>query len=624
MSDTNAHPNKGITALIRWKGLLILACLFSIGVVYGKFFFDHHLRDYLEKVGSTLNYARVDIGELRTSFWRGELEISKLQIAHHTQPMKNLIEVDRIHFRFLLGPLFRKKIVIEEMRATGVHYRTDRESSGLVDKEFALIPKYSSLIDRVANGIYTELRNQSSDNPLRGLGLLLGGIDIAGAVNSFTGLDSMKSIRVLKDDIYKASEQWEKGLKESAALNSTRDFKTRIDSSLRSDSRMNIMKTKEEITAKINQLQSLEKAIMHRVGTINEDLKKIGDSIDTDTTQVESSLKIPRMDTDDLTPQIFGVKLLNWMERITYWVDFARRRMPKGSRQNQITMVMREPAEGTSIHFGKMAAYPALLLYKADFFSELSEETKAGRVRGTLTGLTSDPPIYGRPMELELEADIPGKRLESGKFTLSIDHTLNNMSELLNFSIASLMIENLTIIDNNDLRFSIEKAVGSLDASIAFQEHELKAGVKTALYQVQYQISSRFKKLEETLRDILKSSQSIDLVAKVEGPLDKPKLEATSNLGKQLALGLQEEFKHQIAVVRDQIRQAIEERITIEQDPLLSKYRQLQQEMLDPIRGEILNFKGLMLLANQALLSLDPRTRRYLTGQKTPPQSPRE
>lgn len=619
MSATNNHPNKKITALVRWKGFWILACLFSIGIVYGKLFFDRHLLDYLERLGSILNYARVDIGALRTDFWRGELEISKLQIAHHTQPMKNLIEVDRIHFRFLLGPLFRKKIVIEEMKVTGVHYRTDRDTSGLVGQEIELIPSYSSFIDRVARGIYTELRNQSGDNPLRGLGLLLGGIDIAGAVNSFTGLDSLKNIKILKDDIYKASEQWEKGLKESAALNPTRDFKTRIDSSFRSKSRHEIMKMKEEITTKLNQLQSLEKAIMHRVGTLDEDLKKIGDSINTDITQVESSLKIPRMDAEDLTPQIFGAKLLNWMERITYWVDFARRRMPKGSRQNQITMVVREPSRGTSVHFGKMAAYPALLLYKADFFSALSEETKAGRVRGVMTGLTSDPPIYGRPMELELEVDIPEKRLESGKFKLIIDHTLNNMSEWLEFSIASLIIENLTIIDNNDLKFSIAKAIGSLDASLSFQEHELKAQVKTALYQVQYQISSRFKRLEETLHDILRSSQSIDLVAKVEGPLDKPTLDATSNLGKQLALGLQDEFKHQVAIVKDQIGQAIEERIAIEKDPLLSKYRQLQQGMLNPIRGEILNFKGLILLANQALLSLDPRTRRYLTGQKTPP-----
>ncbi len=619
MSSTNTHPNK-YHGPLRPRGIGLLFTIIGLVGLYLVLFVDFHIKNYLERIGTRLNGAKVNIGSVHLSLLRSEFELRRLEIAHHTQPMKNLIEIDRINVQFLFLPLLGKKIIIKEMELSGFHYRTEREYSGILPMEMEEPPLPSAFIDRAASGFYSELRSQTNDNPLRGLGQLISGVDVHNSIASVSGdLGSLKKIYQFKEDIFKAAEQWEKGLKDLALSNQPLEIKSQLDRAIRiasEESAPEVRRIRTDIQGKLSQLESLENAIRHRIETLNGNIKMIELATDKDIADVETKLKLPRFDVGDLTPQIFGPKLLNWLERTTYWVDFTRRRMPPGTRQGTIAMVVREPSHGTSIHFGKMAAYPAVLIYKMLFSSELSEETKACKVTGVMTGLTSDPPIHGRPLELSLEAEMPSGQLKGGKIRILIDHTLGKLEEKIEFKVGSISISDLNIIDSSDLKFGIKKATGSVDATINFHENELQAEVRTALYQVEYDLNSRYRRMEKSLNDILQASQSIDLVAKIEGPLEKLKLSASSNLGQRLSIGLEDEFKHQLSIVKDMIRRGIEDRVSPEREPLYTKYRDLQEKILTPIRTQTEFMRKLLQYANDNLSKLEGKRPRAQMGLK--------
>ena len=118
------------SSFIRWKFVGPVGAVVAVLAVFFIFFFDPILERALEKAGSRVNGAKIEIDGLKTKFLKGQLSVQRLQVADRELPMTNRFETAQMKFQLDVENLLRKRFIIEESEIAGLKFGTPRESSG--------------------------------------------------------------------------------------------------------------------------------------------------------------------------------------------------------------------------------------------------------------------------------------------------------------------------------------------------------------------------------------------------------------------------------------------------------------------------------------------------------------
>jgi len=597
--------NPKTLTIVRWKGLALIGTLVALACLYVTFFLDIHLKAAIEERGSQLNGAQVNVARLKTSLFNRTFELQGLEITDRRDPLRNAFEVDAVQFTFLLGPLLRRKLVVEDLKVSGVHYRTLRKVPGeqIIDNSGT-----PSLVDRLASGFYAEIRKELGENPFRNIGQLLTGLDLSSRVESgLNGLSSQVRINELRAAIAAKGEEWEKIA--NAPIDST---VTKTGDGTGREPASAITNENERLIAEQARLLQIVKKISIESHELRQQIGAVDELITKDVASLRSKLNLPRLDFDDLTRNVLGPALITQLEKLTYWVELSRKKMPVGSRAGQVTMVTQTRSEGTNVNFGKMAAFPAYLLLKGGITSELAPESNRGQIHAQIDGLTSDPPIYGHPSIFSLTANFPFAAIDNLKVQATIDHTGESEKESFVLTADSFPLDNFAINDAGDLTLSVKKARCRLNARAAFEKDQLRGTLVANVSGVQYGVTSRFKRIEETVRYLLSQFPSFTVEATIEGSFDKLKFDTRSELGRKLASGLNSEFKHQIGAIEDDLRKNILDQIYPQKQNLLASLNELEEKAVAPAERLLRSIQDLRRSSDQGMARLE-------TGRKNSP-----
>ncbi|MDE5898677.1 MAG: TIGR03545 family protein [Treponemataceae bacterium] len=123
--------------------------------------------------------AKTDIGLVDVQIFGASLEIRDLQQANKDSPMKNIFQIDTIHFDFNLTELLRGKFDAENLVVAGVALDTDRTTSGEIPvkkqpkeeqkTESALSAKTKELQDAAVAQLTELFENYNPETLLAGL-----------------------------------------------------------------------------------------------------------------------------------------------------------------------------------------------------------------------------------------------------------------------------------------------------------------------------------------------------------------------------------------------------------------------------------------------------------------------
>lgn len=576
-------------ALRPW-GLAPFAAAAVVGAAYTALFLDAHLEALVARYGALVNGAEVSIGSLSTSLWRGEAELTNIQVAHHVQPMRNRLEIERVHAKFDSAALLRRKLIVDEIVVEGIHYDSRRARAAEIPTEVRRGATGPGLVDRKpSSGFFTGVRDELRDNPLRSLPRLVTGMDLDAKIGTLRG--ELKAPGRLADhsrELAALATKWEARTRELTTFEemeklAARISRTRSPASQSPDER----RARETLTEARGKLEEAVRVMRAESDAFAKKLTAVDGAIEEDVATVRRKLGLPRMDFDDLSRQVLGPKLLGYLERVSYWVDLSRRRMPKGSRQDQITVVPQERSQGVNVHFGKMSTYPAVLVRRVTFRSEPRANEARGHVRGTIEGITSDPPILGEPLKVSIEAAFPAAGIERAKIEAVIDHTGETARESLKIAVASFPLERWMLNETPDLAVSLAKSKASLGFDASFTDQEVSARWKLSADAVDYAILSPYKQLEASLYAILSPLYRFDVDATVIGPLDKPRLDVTSELGRRLASGLRSEYKHTFLAIDDNLRRDIQDGVELARRDIVERFRDTRARYLEPLETRL-------------------------------------
>lgn len=538
-----------ITKCLRPHGLHATLGLFAGVILYTACLLDTHLRYGFEMVASRVNGGRVEAHSLKTHLFTGRFEMSQLHITNPFNPTENLIQIEQITGKLLIGPLLRRKLVIDHMNITGARLFIERGSYGGIE-ETAF--ETGSIFERMAPGFASPALAQIAQGPLRLLGQVATGIDIKGKLEgNLSRLGSFRRLEELRGDISALSKMKEE-LLSSAAGTTVGELGDRIQrlkaarapsSKLSPDTWSAIY---QEAKAALGPLNMNLEQTQSRFDRIHQNLDTLVPFIEADVAELKSQMKLPRLDRDDLSSDLFSPTIMSALDRLAYWLNMGRRRMPTGSK----LIVRQEQSRGQAIHFGKDGGWPAVLVGAVNFVPS----GRGDSLEGTLTGLTSDPPLYGAPLILNLKVSSTGSKIEDLKIGLLVDHRMPTPNEILDISFQSVPIGNVSLNEGYDLRYSLASGKARGKARLRIEGERLEFDWDTQITDATFQVNSRHRQIQSTIEQASKPMRSFTLTGRAEGPFTDVGFTIRSELGKRLAEAIRRDFRHSIDAIDDTLK----------------------------------------------------------------------
>lgn len=504
----------------RFRLLLIVSPILL--ALTSPFLLDWRLKSYLERYGTLLNGAEVNIGALSFSLFRGKVSLQGIQITHHTRSTNNLLEIDEISFDFERAALFSRRLVISQMKIEGIRLNKPREQSGYVDmEEFHPLPP-TALMDRIAPGIYDSVRASLGQSPLRNLVQITMGHGarnrIDGLAQEFVTHQEIKRFETQLDQLIvgwdRAAETIQKGELGNDELG---------------------------ISERIQSLVHLRNQIQQESHSFSSQVTNVENNIPIDLERTLAKLGMAPFKEADLTQQLLGKRVLNHLERLAYWVEVSRRRLSGNT-------LMTAGGPTTS-------GRPSIEIRNIVLHSVANGVPYQGTISGTITGLSTLPVGRTLPIRIAVEADFPSLNISGIKLNVVVDHTQPTPQEELKLSVTSLPLYQWELENSNDLKLSLATGNGGLKFESVTSGPQVNASWNVKVANAQFEIVSQSSGFNSTLREILSPfAPLLELSGHSSGTLDKIQVHNESAFGKELALQLGMKYQSALRGVEEATR----------------------------------------------------------------------
>ncbi|MGE5742354.1 MAG: hypothetical protein ACM368_00370, partial [Gemmatimonadota bacterium] len=369
-------------AIFRWKAIVPLALLLALLVAVWLLLADRFGRLVVERGGTAILGARVDVGSFHLSLGAGKITVRRLVAASPFDSLRNLLEADELTADIDLLPLLEKKVAIDRLAATGLRFGTTRTTSGFVRgggsgaasqimanvKSWAAQPALQVPILQLATG---QLKVDSLDP--RKLQTVQAAESLAGRVDSsrraWSGaLDSLD-----------AGGTADSALAFAKRLQGARP----TDLALLRDGRRMLDRVKQTR----DRLAALERGVKAGVGTLDQGLASLDAARRRDYDFARSLVRLPPIDATAIGWVLFGPAAVHKFQRALYYTELGRAYMPPGLLPRAHPSPARRA--GTTVEFPRANRLPAFLLRDAELSFLLGSDSGGPRrYAGRLQGLT--------------------------------------------------------------------------------------------------------------------------------------------------------------------------------------------------------------------------------------------
>ena len=525
-----------MTRWVRWWGLAVFVLLVAVLVGGTVLFADRLVERAVESVGSSANGAKVELRNASLSFNPLGFVLDDLQVTDAHEPMRNVVQIQRIKFALDVAALLRRKVVVTDLGAEGVRTNTPRATSGALPQ----LPEPKPEANKKP-GLLDSFSFPQVDLP--------DAKQLAG--NDFT---STKLVEQLRSELDQAKEQWNKrlvDLPDSAALQS---YGERIQQA-KPDLKGNTLQDAQEIADGIRRLQAVRDDVSKDV----ERLKAVRQAWDIDwatwTQHSKDLLAAPGADLDRLkgkysldakgfanaSRSLFGGQLAQWTDTGLYWYDKAKPLLA-GDRAEQEPHPKR--GKGIDVRFTERDQLPGFLIRSA----KLSVEVPAGILRGEIRNITNDQVALGHPLtfnffaekmqgvqDLELEGVfnhvVPGAAVDNAR--LKLHGVLIQRFEVLHQPRFPVVLSDATV----DVDATAQLKDGALqgDLSANFKTVKLGADLKDSAGE-----------LEKILAAALADVRHFMIKAQLQGSLSDYDVALQSDLDESLRAALNKQFRARV------------------------------------------------------------------------------
>ena len=545
---------------IRWKYVLprlVLVLLTAAGFRWG---LDPLLKWTLVTVGESAVGAKVEVASIESSLAAGTIQIHDLCVANPNAALKNLLEAEYAQLQLDMDALSRRRFVIKNGLVTGIQLGTHRTRSGILEKrppeatdEKAFLSPWIDSVDQALSDWLDQFDNRLS--------------------NDFAA--ELKTPQVAQELEQRWPQQYEDL---TAQIKNIKSQGQQLEQDIRK-LRKNPFRYATELQALQTKLATAQQDLL----TLQQEIAQIPQQAEADRQSLQSArqedeqflrqkLQIADLDQDGLTQTLLGEPTSQALSSALEWLAWVRNKVPSGNVHTSM-----ERSRGTQVLF--TAAQPRYLIQHLQLTGTALWAGQNLDLKGELHNACSEPQWLSEPMRLELAG--------SGKSEVSAVAILDRRNEVaednLEIACRDFSLPGQIIGNSEKLALEIMPSLAYLHVDLSISEDNLQGEIVLSQQSISLkpiQSMSHSKQLVATLDQALGNLEQWEASVKIVGTLQKPHLEIRSDLGKQVAQGMQIAIKDFFNRRKDALLEKTNQEVAARMQRLQKIRNQAQQELL--------------------------------------------
>lgn len=551
-------------SFVRWQ---YVAPRLAVLLVVGLFFwlcFDALLTMTLIRAGQAAIGAKVEIGDLNTDIVDGRIEIDQLAVANPDNPMRNLFQAANIQLRVHMDHFLRRKLTIEDGVVSGLQFHTSRSTSGTLSQETTDEADESSVVDSMVDafGQKGEAWLDQSLNQLED-----------------EAQHELQSVQLAKELQDRWPQEYQK-LETQAKQVETRARQLRDQVKRLADDPLNHLAEIPPTLSTIDELHrdtvQVQRDVVRLERQMQQDRQAIEAAKQHDVQYVKQRLNLDQFDAESLTQYLLGPV---WGERVDWlarWLQRSREAMPSGADAKE----RQQQDYGVTVLFPGVAALPDVLAKRLRLDGGGTVDGQPYQFEGTILDLTHQPHRHARPAQLQIET--------FGAIQLKVGAVLDRRHEQpfdqIVIEVPALRQNGQTLGDADRLELVVSPGTARIDAEIQIRDDDLSGQITLRQDQVQLtpRLAGKYAKYisADRLATAVAGVQGVQAVVELDGTLTKPRYHIASNLGAELAQGLNHALQQELAARQEQL-------LAKANQELDQELNQLQQQLMSK-QGDIL------------------------------------
>lgn len=551
---------------MRPKGLIGLGVIVLIFLVILFLLRDKVIENQMESVGSRMVGAKVEIDNLDFNPFGLSISLDRLQVTNPANTWRNMFETGRLSFDMALVPLLSKKVIINDITVSEIRINTKRATDGYIpglEKE-----KGPGWVDRARES----LTQQVEAVPLVNLARLVQkkvDVDSILQVMNIRSLDRIQNVRMDADSTY---QKWDRFLSEFNPRQDLNQIASQVNAIKTTD-----IKGLDDLVSTANKVNDLQKSInslkteietkenqaVGDFGRFSNSLSQVDNWIQDDLNSISNKLSLGDLSSPQgVAKSILGDMVTTPTIGLLRYVGLAREYMPVAQQFASAGKVEKPPRlQGQDILFPVTNREPKFLIEHILISGRSNEQdtSKAFYASGEVTGITSHPRVYGKPLNIDLQADLPGTR--SFRFVGLLDHTRETPQDRIQVKAAGIPLGSINLSRQAYLPQSLEAPQGDISADFDLVGQQLDVGLNFSARPVRFNFAENATDDNDIITRITRGTfgaiDQLRVSAGIQGPVDALKLKMSSNIDNVLAQRLQGMVGESIKVARAEIQQRL-------------------------------------------------------------------
>ena len=551
--------------IFRWRAVGPLLVLFVIASVLWWLFADTIARHESQNIGTQLLGAKVEIQYLHLDLAHGDVTIKGLTIASPHEAFKNLLQADELVADLDVLPLTEKKLVIDRIVANGLRFGTPRETDGRVPAESG---------QGIAGSVLAETRAWASRFQIPVLQLATGKISVDSLdPRRLSTIPAADALGARADSSRRAWQTAFDTLRLGPTLDSAGATLEQLRHARATD--LGTINTARQAIDRLkrarDRVATLDRNVKSGVAQLQTGLAGLDSARQRDYAFARSLLKLPILDAPEIGAAVFGPGAIKPFEQALYYAQLARRYMPPGLLPRAATGPSRVRRAGDNVRFPKGHALPAFLLRSAELSFLLHPAAEQPqRYAGRLTGLTSDPALYGRPTAFTAT----GPQLAAGAM---LNHTRSLPVDTAGASVGGVQFPAFDV-PGVPLRLDPGAATTELGFNLNGDTIHGRFAIRSS--NVRWMRDSGFANsaIGNLLWRAVSGISNLDVETRLSGALQHPALAVRSNLDQAIASRLRAELGAQVDAAEKQMRARVDALVNDKVGPVRARVTAVQTQ----------------------------------------------
>ncbi len=566
--------------IFRWKAVGPLLLFLLLLVVLWIVFADSIARSQAESNLSETLGTQVDIASLRIREADAAVDIGGLAIADPRDPMKNLFEAGTITFDMDPIPLTEKKIVVDQVKLSGLRFLTARKTAARPADP-----------NSPAGKLLSETRAWAKDK-FQFPKLALGRIDsVKSLVLNPEQLGSVQAAKTFLGQVDSTRDAFEKSL-EALKVKDLVDSSTALVNQLAKtdpktlgipgvkNSITSVQKSIDRIKSTKAQLETLEKSAKGSLASLQQGLADVNAARLKDYAFARGLLQLPSFDAPDIGASLFGEQSTDYFQQALFYAKVAEKYIPPGLQPWNRPGPKRTRMSGTTVEFPKMKEYPRFLLREGDLDLATGSNAQNG-FKASFANITSQPALLGKPATLSASGRISGDSPVSLDLSALSRHFGSSPKDSLQARVAGV---SLPAIPFPNLPFAVNPGKSTLGLSFSMAGDRIAGAWEISSDQVTWSAdSTRLQSaslVESTVWRVISGLNQLQVRAELSGTVSSPSIKVRSNLDDAIAARLRGLVGEELAKAEAKARAAVDKLVDQQVSTLQAKVSDLQTQAL--------------------------------------------